>query len=122
MLFILAFFSWKKARHLVRNGVKSQGEVINLVVKRSSKGGQTYSPQVKFSSMSGPITFTSAISTKPAGFHVGQIVPVIYLPNIPQTAAIDTFFQLWGSALLIAFAGMMFAGVGLFVFLSVVNF
>lgn len=58
--------------------------------------------------------FTSSISTS-RPFAIGAPVPVRYLPDAPDDAAIDTVFRSWGLPLVFLVAGGLTTGVG-FVF------
>jgi hypothetical protein len=109
LMVIGAFFLWKRSKNLLANGIKTEGTVIDLIGRRGSKGGTTYTPQVGFKAMDGrEITFMGHVGSNPPSFQVGQIVPVVYLPNNPEKAAINAFWDLWGAATIIGGMGVMF--------------
>jgi hypothetical protein len=58
------------------------------------------------------IEFTSSASSNPPGYHVGETVPVLYLDSNPYNAKLNSFFSLWGGALILGCIGAVFLSIG----------
>jgi hypothetical protein len=117
LLGVAGFFTFRTLRFLGRS-VNAEGTITALVqITRSNDdqdGGNariTYAPQFSFTDAKGEtVTVTSNISSSPPAFDVGDSVGVLYLPDDPEQARIDSFWQLWGVALITGGIGTMFLG------------
>jgi hypothetical protein len=70
-------------------GVEAQGQVIENIPVRSSKGGTTYTPLVLFKTQSGQeVQFEDGVSSKPPAFDIGEKVNVLYMPDNPNEAIV----------------------------------
>jgi hypothetical protein len=100
-------------RHDIAVGTTANGTVTDLFQGSDSDGGTVYYPRVRFVTQSGDtIEFTGSNGTSPPAFEVGETVSVLYDPISPGNARIDTFFQLWFTALILGFLGLVFTAVG----------
>jgi len=90
----------------------ARGTVVALQPKRSSDGSTTYSPVVHFKHGAQMIEFTSQNSSSPPGYHIGEIVPVLYLDTNPYDAKLNSFFSLWAGALIVGGIGAVFLLIG----------
>jgi hypothetical protein len=112
-LLVLAGWMLAKKRAFVRDSVTAPGDVVALV---NIWDGQEVShfPKVLFRTESGrEVTFQSETGNNPPARRVGEKVRVRYRPDQPQSAEIDSFFSLWGAALLFGLLGGAFTLVGL---------
>ena len=76
-----------------RDAIVGRGSVVELRVTEGADGPNT-SPIVEFKTLEGvPFRFEGA-STSPAP-TLGEGVPIIYRPDDPQHARINTFVQRW---------------------------
>lgn len=76
-----------------REAISGSGSVVELRVTEGVDGPNT-SPIVEFKTLEGtPIRFQGA-STSPAPM-LGEAVPIIYRPDDPQHARINTIVQRW---------------------------
>ena len=97
-----AFFSFKSTRNFLAAATKTSGKVTELEerVSTSTKDGRStrslsYYPRVQFSGPNGEeINFTSSVGSSPASYDVGESVEVLYLPQAPQQAKINSFSSL----------------------------
>jgi hypothetical protein len=102
----------------VRRAVHATGTVVSNVTveSRSDADGSvrtTFAPQFTFKGADGRShTVISSISSYPAAFAIGQTVPVLYDPNHPASAKIDTFSQIWGLAVGFFAGGAAASSVG----------
>ncbi len=91
---------------------RAEGEVIALERRRSHPRGNRrlteyhYYPVVKYMAADGQtVQFVGQVGSKPPAFRVGQRVKVLYNPEQPRSARINSFFELW-------LAPMIFTGLG----------
>lgn len=90
------------------SAVKAEGEVIQLVERKSEEDGLMFSPVFSFDDLDGRShTIYSSTSTYPPSYDVGEKVVVYYDPAHPERAKVDGFFSLWGGA---AIAGIVSLG------------
>lgn len=106
-------------RRFVREALRTQGTVVGLVTRSSRKGGRTYSPVVTFSTQMGQFQFTDQMSSRPAGFSVGDRVEVLYHWQDHGRARLASPFRLYFVPGLLGFLGLVFASVGTILFFAV---
>jgi hypothetical protein len=84
-----ALFTFISDQHLAWIGVHTQGTVIDMKIDRGSKGGDFFSPIVKFSTGDErAYQFTGEGDHFPPRYSVNQQVDVIYDPGNPSVAQI----------------------------------
>ena len=81
-----------------RNFTQTSGQVTNII--RIQQVGQRvnnyYYPEVTFKTTGGQITdFIYYKSLDPTGYQIGETVPVMYNPQNPKDALINSLFDLW---------------------------
>lgn len=92
--------------------IHAQGKVTELVARRSDNS-TLYAPKVRFYTPNQEsISFTSSSSSNPPSYSRGDKVEVLYRPNQPSDAKINSFFSLWGTALILAILGAVFTAIG----------
>ena len=81
----------------LHRAVATTGTVIGLrAFSELENHGVTYAPVFLFSEANGTRhTIDSHASSNPPGFSIGQKVPVLYEPDRPTHAKIDSHWQLW---------------------------
>jgi hypothetical protein len=104
-------------RSFVATATPAQGTVIDLVRRSStdSDGDVSYAyyPVVKFTPSSGQSTiFESNTGSNPPGFSKGQLVDILYNPQKPNSAMINSWFSLWGFPAIFTGIGSIFVVVG----------
>jgi hypothetical protein len=86
------FFRQRKAR---ASAVQASGEVVALE-RHQGQRGWLYYPVVEFEAASGQkARFESEVGSNPAGYSAGQQVKVLYQPDAPEKAEIDSFTSLY---------------------------
>lgn len=92
------------------NASKATGTVIGLARHRSSKGGHTYAPIIRFRAIDGSeIEFTESVSSNPPGYTVNEQVPVLYDPSDYKKArAFKSTWRLYFVPLLLGGMGLIF--------------
>jgi hypothetical protein len=81
----------------LHRAVATTGTVVGLrATSEPNKHGVTYAPVFSFSAADGrSYTIHSRVSSSPPEFSIGQRVPVLYEPDRPTLAKIDSHLQLW---------------------------
>jgi hypothetical protein len=78
-----------------RTALRASGEVIELR-KETGESDITYRAVFRFKDAAGKEhTVTSSVNSKPATHRVGDRVTVLYHPNRPGAARIDSYWELW---------------------------
>jgi hypothetical protein len=111
LLGMSGWFAWR-TQAFIATSAHTEGVVVAMVPsgRRSSR---SVAPVVEFATADGRrVQFRSAISSSPPAFAIGERVGVYYPPQAPETARIDTTFQLWFAPLLLAGLGGLFAAIG----------
>lgn len=109
------YFSWYQF-NFVSHSVRAQGTVMDMISSKGSKGGYTYHPVVDFKTPDGTlIKFTSGVGSNPPEFNKNDRVNVLYPPENPNSAQIDTPVDIWmGPVVLWILAiGFMIAGISI---------
>ncbi|MFN6561379.1 MAG: DUF3592 domain-containing protein [Nostoc sp. ChiSLP01] len=105
-------------RSFVSAAIPAQGTVIQLQQRLSSpdsKGYRSYVyyPVVQFTTRSGESTvFESNSASNPPQFAKGQQIEVLYSPDNPGSAQINSWLSLWFLPLMLGGLGSSFALVG----------
>ena len=111
LLIVGAVFLVVRTGTLIATGVRTRGKVVDLASSNSSDGASVFRPVVTFEVRGEQHTFTSSHGSKPAGYDVGDQVGVIYLPDDPAYARIDSFGSLWLGATIAGSLGLFFGGI-----------
>ena len=108
--------SFNITRNFIEKSVSTNGVVIELKKEISSNQksrGYIYYPVVKFEPGQGEIIkFESNTGTNPPSYKIGQTVPVLYESNNPNSAQINSSFDLWFLPIFLLVMGGIFGGVG----------
>lgn len=100
-------------RKFLSDCIRADGKVIDLV--RSTDQGTgvnrfvSYAPVFEFTDRNGQShKVTSDESSSLASFSIGQQVVVLYEPDKPMQARINTFMQIWGGSIIFGIVGTSF--------------
>jgi hypothetical protein len=114
-------------RSRIARSMKAQGVVTGLVRQRAEGEYRTsrtehgieihrkylYRPQVRFETQTGgKVQFIARIASRPAPYQEGDRVEVLYDPDKPQGAQINSFLYLWFYVLMLVFFGLFAMGMG----------
>lgn len=113
-----AFWAYSSTSSFLKQAETADGIVFELLASRSDNS-TTYRPVVQFIDQQGQfIEFVSSTGSNPASYSQGEQVKVLYLPERPSNAKINSFFSLWGVAIILAGIGAVFflIGVGIIMF------
>jgi hypothetical protein len=88
------------------------------VRKRTSDGVKTeakyqYRPVICFRTHSGrTIKFMANLYVRPAPYEIGDCVDILYNPDKPEQAQINSFVQLWFYVIMLLSFGLFMMGMG----------
>jgi len=103
-----AIFAAKSTVSFLETAVSESGQVVDFV-ERESDDSTTYAPVVAFTDQQGnEIEFVSSTSSNPPSYRVGEYIEVLYAPQNPHDAQIDSTFSLWGGSIIMAVLGIIF--------------
>jgi hypothetical protein len=90
LLLGIGVFQSMKISRLETQGLRAQGQVVRMNSEsRSSGGGYTYYPVVRFRTAANTtVEFKDSVGTNPPSHRTGDKVTVLYLPGDPQREAI----------------------------------
>ncbi|AQG79596.1 DUF3592 domain-containing protein [Spirosoma montaniterrae] len=112
---IIAYRSWDNTYSIVRNGIQTQGVVIENRYKEriNLKSRSTaMAPVVQFRTADGmSITYYSQTYTSPVQAEVGETVSIWYMPNNPQEATLEGV-DAWLLPVVFGIFGVVFGLIG----------
>jgi hypothetical protein len=103
---VLALLVGKNSSDFVRAAVRTSGKII-AVIKKDGDDGPRFYPVILFQDRQGAehrIESPSGDNFSP--YVVGEPVSLLYNANNPGNVRMDSFFSLWGFALLPAIVGL----------------
>src|ERR1700722_16129362 len=108
LIVFLAATQASRSIKFATSGASAEGTVVQQI--RDSGRWQQVRPMVRFATPSGVnVDFTSISSSRFASYQEGEKVAVVYLPDAPERAEIDSFGVLWAGPVLMSLAGLAFA-------------
>lgn len=100
-------FLWVNDQKKLKPWIKVEGTIIDLV------GQDTYAPVFEFKAKNGDIfNVKSNTSSNPPSFEINEKVEVIYDPQNPNKAKINTFFQLYLIEFILGIIAIIFTCIG----------
>lgn len=112
---VLGVYLGKQRAEFLESAHRSQGEVVSLNSK-SSDDGYVYYPVVRYapSGSSNTISFEHETGSNPPSYSVGERVEVLYHPEDPSHAIIDSGFMNWFGPGIIMILGVLFSAAGIY--------
>lgn len=125
-LLIGSYFTIQHTRHFLATAVPVPGVVVENVYRESSSNNNqgpswSYYPHVRFRTNNGQeIDFVSNTGSSPPSYSVNERVTVLYDPQQPYKASINSFGSLWLASMVLVILGVVFTapGVGLMIWKS----
>lgn len=110
----MAFTLYRNLDFLNRS-VATQGEVVDMVMREStdSEGYTSYStyPIIRYVTTAEQVVeFESGLNDQE--ITIGELVAVRYIPDEPNSARRDDFFELWWLTFFAGFFMLIFGGMG----------
>jgi hypothetical protein len=98
---------------------RAPGTVVEVTQYRDSEGDNVYSPVVEYTLPSGrTVRFEEDLRSSPPSHRVGDEVEVLYNPENPEEARINSVFNVWFGPGLLLGLGVCFGSVAFLVGLS----
>jgi len=113
-LLLGSFFTFRSTSSFLNGSTNAEGTVVKLNQSRANNNNSiTYTPVVRFINQNNEsIEFISAVSSNPPSYAIGQKDEVLYRPENPQKAQINSFFSLWGVSFILGVMGLVFSLIG----------
>lgn len=113
-----SFLSFNHTQEFIKAASTAEGTVIEMRQERSKKS-ITYFPVFKYQTQQGKIIHVkSSVGTNPPEYQIGAKVNVLYHPNNPNEAEINSFWSLWLLTVVFGTLGSFFTGMGLLAHLN----
>lgn len=97
-----------KTKWFIEHANRTEGTISELVATKSKDNQDLFAPKFSFLDAEGVShTVESRRSSRPALFHVGEKVGVLYDSADPQSAKINTFGELWFGPIFISIFGLV---------------
>jgi|ERR1044072_5477160 hypothetical protein len=110
---IYSLVTFIKRRGQIADWAQAVGVVTELAPETGQRG-YIYCPVVQFTTATGfPGKFTSSVGRNPAEYAIGQNVNIIYDPQNPQNAEINSSTSLWFVSGCSFALGLAFTALGL---------
>lgn len=94
---VIALASWFYCWNFIRTASHADGRVTQLLQRYDKENDLLYAPVFVFRDAQGAEhTVYSSMASYPPMQQVGDSVHVLYSPDDPSHAKIDSFFSLWG--------------------------
>jgi hypothetical protein len=123
---VMAFFGWRDyaaTRTFLAGAEHANGSVVELVQRTSTDSdGNTntyYYPVVEFTTAGGQaVRYQSSTGSSRTSQQVGDVVDMVYAPENPQNARINTFMDIWFLPAMLLGMGVIFALAGVAAFFN----
>src|ERR1700728_595686 len=125
-LLIGSYFTVRHTRHFLQVAVSVPGVVVENILRESSSSRNqgsswSYYPRVHFQTAENlQIDFVAGTGSNPPSYSVNEPVTVLYDPQQPYNASLNSFTSLWGATIALVILGVAFTapGIGWFVWES----
>ena len=117
-LLIGSYFTYRHTRRFLETAIPVPGVVVENVYRESSSSSNhgpswSYYPHVHFQTTDGhDIDFVSNTGSSPPSYSVNERVTVLYDPQQPEKASLNSFGSLWASTIILVSLGVAFTGPG----------
>jgi hypothetical protein len=98
------------ARKFAATAEHAEGVVTNLALNYRGRSFVAY-PVIRFQGPNGAVEFQSNLGSNPPIYKVGDKVPLLYRPEDPHDARVDSFGTFYLEATVMGFLAVVFGGV-----------
>jgi len=110
-------FAVVHTRRFLARAVAAPGVVIENVWQSGTRSGGAYYPRVRYRTQAGQeVEFVSRAGSQPASYRDHQTVEVLYDPDRPGDATINSFWSVWLAPVILFPMGAVFSLVGIIPF------
>lgn len=114
ILLTISLFLVCQQQAFLSQSVITTGTITELKEYRSQKNSLTYCAVGQFKAADGEkYKFESDFCSYPPSFEVGDTVSVLYHPDRPQEAQINSFWSLWFVSIFLFAMGFLFGSIGI---------
>jgi hypothetical protein len=118
----VAFFTVRSELNYRKGAIRVPGIVVDLVPTRGSKGGTLYKPVFEFADLDDRMhRVTGSLASSPPSFERNEAVTVLYQPEDPEKAQIDSFMEAWFLPLIFGSLGTVFTSIATGVVIAAVR-
>lgn len=108
-----AFFTTRSQIDFRKGTISVPGKVVELTPSRGSEGGTLYTPVFEFVDQADRThRVKGAVASSPPPYETGEAVTVLYRPEDPEKAQLDSFTESWFVPLIFGSMGTVFTSVG----------
>lgn len=119
LLFIGFILSYKKMKTFLKNAIKTDGEIIEIINDKKTSFKSAYRPLVRFKTKDDKeITFINEVSDKTitgVPFNQGEKVSILYNPKNPNEAYINTKTSIWLKTNVILYLSISFIIIPIYI-------
>ncbi|MCP5475624.1 MAG: DUF3592 domain-containing protein [Rhodanobacteraceae bacterium] len=121
------FFVIRHTLNFRDGAVTTEGEVIDFVSSRGSKGGTMYAPRVRYSvplpegGAGASYEIVGSVRSSSRGYDVGEKVKVLFRPDRPADGQIGSFMEQWFVATILSVFTLVFGGVAIGMIVSAIR-
>ena len=114
-------FGFVMTERFRETATRARGRVTEMVYSPGvGTTGRTYAPRFEYKTSDGKLwSILSTNGSTPAAFKVGDEITVLYNPQHPADAEIDSVTQLWALPTILGIIGLIASGLWLRWFLDV---
>ena len=110
----ISFFVYRHVHGFVQSASRAQATITKLTERRDHDSDIVYYPVFTFKDSKGQThEIDSSSGQYPPAYKVGDTVTVLYQPEQPENAKLDSFFDIWGWAAMLGGFGVLDLVVGL---------
>ena len=113
LLLLVAALWWISDLRFVHSAQHTIGTITSIESRTDEDNTEYFYPHFSFKSTDGSIVeVASKTGSSPAGFEVGDHVPVMYRATDPQSARIATTFQTYEASIILGIIAVVFVPLG----------
>jgi hypothetical protein len=118
-LLVGSYFTVRHTRLFLQTAVSVPGVVVENIYRASSSSRNqgpswSYYPHIRFQTTDGrEIDFVSSTGSSPPSYSVSEPVTVLYDPQQPYKASLNSFGSLWGATIVLVILGVAFTAPGI---------
>lgn len=116
-LLLGALVSYQHSSDFLDSALSTQGTVVGMEKSRGADS-TSYFPIIEYVTNEGQkLQFRSSTGSSRPAYSIGETVEVLYSPQQTEDARLNSYFSLWGAALILAILGAVFLFVGVIIML-----
>ncbi len=108
----VAVFSFRSESDQRRGAIRVPGRIVDLEPTKGSRGGTLYKPVFEFyDNQDRKHMGIGSVASSPPSYSRGEEVTVLYRPENPENAQLDSFLEAWFMPLIFGFLGSVFSSI-----------